>query len=356
MSHFHVRISVLKAARAPHRSLAPLIAECFSDGYPTWSWVLQCTKGGPGSRLCNILSFIYRRLILPPMLNSEKGVCVLATDDYSGEIMGGLFIAVPTFDHETPGHVHPDPAETFGLIWSKIWQADEDRKQSAGRQTLVVHRRLVRFLCINACKALLCIRLGPWALRRALRYGKRGKELNRSFALALDKSVAMWRVDHVFVRPRFRQRGVCRKLLQTAVDAADEANACLYLSTSNALQNVPLYKHLGFQVVGAVATSANGTADGDLLDAKQAEQALQTLSAACEDASASDARRQPGGPCPRALLTTALARGGRGAKLPSSLSTPCSTPRGTLWRRPPFGMLVAVAVLAAIGRRVMPAQ
>ena len=55
---------------------------------------MQDEQSTEAARIRKILSLIYNELVLPPMCESETGVCVLATDDASGEIMGSLFIAL----------------------------------------------------------------------------------------------------------------------------------------------------------------------------------------------------------------------------------------------------------------------
>ena len=233
-------IAVAVAADAPHSALTPYLAESYSS-YPTYDHIMPSATEAFRRRF---LTIVYRDLVFSEQTTSDRGVCITAVDRTSGEIMGSLFVALRTFDQRASQSLS-DPADTFGLIWRDIWRAEPLKYPhgsgvaSQRRQPL---RDIVRVLRTQVATCWLACMLGPWALRRLLRYGARGRELNRRFAVALaggadaaaQMPAAMWRVDHVFVRQHYRRRGVCRRLFQAACEGADEAGATLYLSTSAA--------------------------------------------------------------------------------------------------------------------------
>lgn len=328
-----VCVSTLPAGAAPHSALASLVAESYTDS-PTYNYILQ-TTGGDFQR--RFLTVLYRGIIFPPMRQSSKGVCLLAT--HNGEIVGSLFISRRHFDDGSGSHAHGlrDPVDSFGELVDSC---------TAGDSTVL--RQGLHRMHVHLCTLWLSCQMGPFALSRLLRYGAHGKELNRRFAAALggrdDQPAPMWRIDHVFVRPEWRGRGICRRLINIACVGADTAGATLYLSTSAATSNVPMYRKLGFEVVGAVAS------DGELLDANHAKRKLHTLAAAAAPivSAAPVASAAPTAPAaatrgatryvellhrifytrkqhqlwPQQLLTTGLARAARGSEPPGiQLST-----------------------------------
>lgn len=280
------RISVhaVLAEDAPQEILASMLTECYSN-YQTYDYVFQTRSHlYQGS----ILSILFREISLPTLLaNSNGGVWLLAVDG-NGKAVSGLFMNLRSFS-TTPIST---PAATLGNKWGAIWQAEHKACPTPQR------RRWLSAIRIHAFTVLLACAIGPWSLRRLLRYSSHGKELNRRFATCCTPTNAMWRIDHVFTMPHHRGRGICRQLFEAACEAADEGGATLYLSTSAALTNVPMYRRFGFEIVGAVTT------DGTYMDASLAESTIEAMSRDSARTSAPSAHTA----CPQLLLTTGMAR------------------------------------------------
>jgi GNAT superfamily N-acetyltransferase len=335
----NMEIRVCRATDAPFSLLTPFIAECYSN-YPTYNFCLPTSA----TLYHNFfLRLLYGEVIIPPLAENETGACVLAYEISTGEIMGGtsavlepataarvaaaaparllacwLLLSGRGFEPRTAGLFVdvrsfgravtrlPTPSDTFSKMPS-VWR-------EGGSFTTPPYvdpfadpfnlRSALRYLRVKVATVCLVLATGPLVLSRILGYDARGKELNRRFSVALSGGAAwrtdssMWRVDTVFVRPLYRGRGVCRQLLAAVCGGADAAMAPLYLSTSSATKNVPMYQRLGFHVVGAV------TSNGDFLDAATAEARTKRLRADEDADAASGARTAPA----RMLQTTGLAR------------------------------------------------
>ena len=121
-------------------------------------------------------------------------------------------------DDGSGSHAHGlrDPVDSFGELVDSC---------TAGDSTVL--RQGLHRMHVHLCTLWLSCQMGPFALSRLLRYGAHGKELNRRFAAALggrdDQPAPMWRIDHVFVRPEWRGRGICRRLINIACVGADTA-------------------------------------------------------------------------------------------------------------------------------------
>lgn len=297
-----VLVLVSVAADAPHAQLTPFLAQSYSN-YPTYDYLLQTADTAYQRR---ILTVLYREIIFPVMQENATGVCILAVGRSCGTVMGGLFISTRSFE-TTVAHGLSDPAETYGKIWRDVWLAEPTR-HPVGADAAPCTQTRIGVLCRAVATVWLACCIGPFALRRLLRYSSRGRELNRQFACALaggasGAPVPMWRIDHLFVRPEYRRAGLCRRLIHAAIDGADEASAVLYLSTSAAV-NVPMYQKLGFHVVGAATSAGRET----FVDAANAERLLQERLV--------DVGRIGGGRL-GGLMTTGMARAPRGRRVPS---------------------------------------
>ena len=301
-----VLVLVSVAADAPHSVLTPFLAQSYSN-YPTYDYLFQTTDTAFQRK---IITAMYQELIFPPMQEKATGVCILAVGRSCATLMGGLFIATRSFDAASAVHGLSDPAETYAKIWRDVWRAEPRKYPTGGaggdaapcaQGHIGAFRRAVATIWLACC-------IGPFALRRLLRYSSRGRELNRRFACALADEASgapapMWRIDHLFVRPEYRGRGLCKRLVHAAIDGADEARAALYLSTS-AVVNVPMYEKLGFHIVGAATSATRGGAA--FADAPRAKRLVRERLAA-----------GLAGGGPRGLMTTGMARAPQGRPVPS---------------------------------------